>query len=164
MSSVTSSTAWTVSEVVVWDGRHREVAARIARDLRAAGNVVEADLEEIYYYRIDKPDGFAYQRIYTDPESPLHKAGYPIDEVLLAREPDDRTYQRVYALTAVSGRIALDEAETVLEELLTESPRDPDLLLADAFLTYACEAALDNSEDPAPALERLVVRAAAPDR
>jgi 5-deoxy-glucuronate isomerase len=53
-----------------------------------AGNVVEADLEEIYYYRIDKPDGFAYQRIYTDPESPLHEAGYPIDEVLLARDGD----------------------------------------------------------------------------
>lgn len=52
------------------------------------GNVVEADLEEIYYYRIDKPDGFAYQRIYTDPESPLHKAGHPIDEVLLARDGD----------------------------------------------------------------------------
>lgn len=52
------------------------------------GNVVEADLEEIYYYRIDKPEGFAYQRIYTDPESPLHKAGHPIDEVLLARDGD----------------------------------------------------------------------------
>jgi 5-deoxy-glucuronate isomerase len=52
------------------------------------GNVVEADLEEIYYYRIDKPDGFAYQRIYTDPESPLHRAGYPIDEVILARDGD----------------------------------------------------------------------------
>lgn len=52
------------------------------------GNVVEADLEEIYYYRIDKLGGFAYQRIYTDPESPLHEAGYPIDEVLLARDGD----------------------------------------------------------------------------
>jgi 5-deoxy-glucuronate isomerase len=52
------------------------------------GNVVEADLEEIYYYRIDKPDGFAYQRVYTDPESPLHQAGYPIDEVILARDGD----------------------------------------------------------------------------
>lgn len=53
-----------------------------------AGNVVEADLEEIYYYLIDKPDGFAYQRIYTDPESPLHAAGHPIDELLLARSDD----------------------------------------------------------------------------
>lgn len=52
------------------------------------GNLVEADLEEIYYYLIDRPDGFAYQRIYTDPESPLHAAGHPIDELLLARSDD----------------------------------------------------------------------------
>ena len=52
------------------------------------GNVEEADLEEIYYYKIDKPDGFAFQRIYTDPESPLHQAGEPIDEVLLAQNDD----------------------------------------------------------------------------
>lgn len=30
------------------------------------GNLVEADLEEIYFYKIDKPEGYAYQRIYTD--------------------------------------------------------------------------------------------------
>lgn len=54
----------------------------------AEGNVEEADLEEIYYYKIDKPEGFAFQRIYTDPESPLHKAGHPIDEVLLACNDD----------------------------------------------------------------------------
>ena len=30
-----------------------------------AGNVLEADLEEIYYYKIDKPRGFAIQRVYT---------------------------------------------------------------------------------------------------
>lgn len=29
------------------------------------GNLIEADLEEIYFYKIDKPKGFAYQRIYT---------------------------------------------------------------------------------------------------
>jgi 5-deoxy-glucuronate isomerase len=52
------------------------------------GHVLEADLEEIYYYLIDKPDGFAYQRIYTDPESPLHAEGHPIDELLLARSDD----------------------------------------------------------------------------
>jgi 5-deoxy-glucuronate isomerase len=52
------------------------------------GTVEEADLEEIYYYKIDKPEGFAFQRIYTDPESPLHKAGHPIDEVLLAQNDD----------------------------------------------------------------------------
>lgn len=30
------------------------------------GNLLEADLEEIYFYKIDHPEGFAYQRIYTD--------------------------------------------------------------------------------------------------
>jgi 5-deoxy-glucuronate isomerase len=50
--------------------------------------VLEVDLEEIYYYRIDKPDGFAIQRVYTDPESPLHRAGAPIDAVMVARDGD----------------------------------------------------------------------------
>lgn len=54
----------------------------------AEGRVVEADLEEIYYYKIDKPGGYAYQRIYTDPTSPLHRAGYPIDALLMARNDD----------------------------------------------------------------------------
>lgn len=31
-----------------------------------AGNLLEADLEEIYYYKIDKPTGFALQRVYND--------------------------------------------------------------------------------------------------
>lgn len=52
------------------------------------GRIVEADLEEIYYYRIDRPDGYAYQRIYTSPESPLHQAGHPIDALVLARHND----------------------------------------------------------------------------
>jgi 5-deoxy-glucuronate isomerase len=52
------------------------------------GNVVEADLEEVYFYKLERPEGFAFQRIYTVPESPLHQAGYPIDAVLLAREND----------------------------------------------------------------------------
>ncbi len=56
--------------------------------VNAEGRVVEADLEEIYYYKIDPPDGYAYQRIYTDPESPLHRAGYPIDALVLARHND----------------------------------------------------------------------------
>jgi 5-deoxy-glucuronate isomerase len=30
-----------------------------------AGNVIEADLEEIYFYKIDHPNGYAYQRVYT---------------------------------------------------------------------------------------------------
>jgi 5-deoxy-glucuronate isomerase len=31
----------------------------------AQGNLLEADLEEIYFYKIARPEGFAYQRIYT---------------------------------------------------------------------------------------------------
>lgn len=52
----------------------------------AAGNMVEADLEEIYYYRVDPPEGFALQRVYTDASCPLHKAGFPIDAVMLAQD------------------------------------------------------------------------------
>ncbi len=52
------------------------------------GTLLEADLEEIYFYKIDPPGGFAYQRIYTDESSPLHQAGSPIDAVLLARDND----------------------------------------------------------------------------
>lgn len=53
-----------------------------------SGKVVEADLEEVYFYKLDRPEGFAFQRIYTVPESPLHQAGFPIDAVLLARNND----------------------------------------------------------------------------
>jgi 5-deoxy-glucuronate isomerase len=52
------------------------------------GKVLEADLEEVYFYKLDRTEGFAFQRIYTAPESPLHRAGYPIDAVLLARNND----------------------------------------------------------------------------
>jgi len=48
------------------------------------GHLLEADLEEVYFYKIDKPDGYAYQRVYTDETSPLHKAGYPIDALVRA--------------------------------------------------------------------------------
>lgn len=48
------------------------------------GNLLEADLEEVYFYKIDKPDGYAYQRVYTDETCPLHKAGYPIDALVRA--------------------------------------------------------------------------------
>lgn len=51
-----------------------------------AGNLVEADLEEVYYYRIDPAEGYAFQRVYTDDSCPLHKAGYPIDAVMLAQD------------------------------------------------------------------------------
>jgi len=49
-----------------------------------SGNLVEADLEEVYFYKLDKPDGYAYQRVYTDESSPLQKAGYPIDVLVRA--------------------------------------------------------------------------------
>src|SRR5689334_13490884 len=50
-----------------------------------AGHLIEADLEEVYFYKIDKPDGYAYQHVYTDGNSPLQQAGYPIDALVLAR-------------------------------------------------------------------------------
>ena len=53
-----------------------------------AGNLLEADLEEIYYYKIDRPEGYAFQRVYTGETSPLQKAGQPIDEVLMLRNND----------------------------------------------------------------------------
>lgn len=54
----------------------------------AAGNIIEADLEEVYFYKINKPAGYAYQRIYTDDASPLQQAGEPIDAVVMARDGD----------------------------------------------------------------------------
>jgi len=38
----------------------------------------EVDLEEIYYYRIDKPDGFAIQKVYT--------ADHHLDETITVRD------------------------------------------------------------------------------
>lgn len=54
----------------------------------AAGNLLQADLDEIYYYKIDRPEGFAIQRVYTDADSPLHQAGFPIDAAVIARNND----------------------------------------------------------------------------
>ena len=48
------------------------------------GNLLEADLEEVYFYKIDKPEGYAYQRVYTGQTSPLHKVGCPIDALVRA--------------------------------------------------------------------------------
>lgn len=53
-----------------------------------AGNLIEADLEEVYFYKIDKPEGYAYQRVYTDDNSPLQQAGTPIDALVQARDND----------------------------------------------------------------------------
>ncbi len=51
----------------------------------AEGRLIEADLEEIYFYKIDRPEGCAFQWVYTDETSPLHQAGYPIDAVVRAQ-------------------------------------------------------------------------------
>jgi len=40
------------------------------------GNLLEADLEEIYFYKLDRPGGYAYQRVYNDDRS--------IDAVMMA--------------------------------------------------------------------------------
>lgn len=48
------------------------------------GNLLEADLEEVYFYQIDRPEGYAYQRVYTDENSPLQQAGFPIDALVRA--------------------------------------------------------------------------------
>lgn len=46
------------------------------------GALVEADLEEVYFFKFDRPEGYAFQWVYTDPVSPLHRAGQPIDAVV----------------------------------------------------------------------------------
>jgi 5-deoxy-glucuronate isomerase len=54
----------------------------------ADGGLVEADLEEVYYYRLDKPEGYAFQRVYTGETSPLQRAGAPIDALAMLRDHD----------------------------------------------------------------------------
>jgi len=44
------------------------------------GNILEADLEEIYFYKLDRPNGYAYQRVYNDDRS--------IDGVMMAQHHD----------------------------------------------------------------------------
>lgn len=63
---------------------HKHDIHRVAPD----GRIVEADLEEVYYYKIDRPGGFAMQRVYTESESPLARAGKPFDVALLVRSDD----------------------------------------------------------------------------
>jgi 5-deoxy-glucuronate isomerase len=46
----------------------------------AAGHILEADLEEVYFYQLDRPEGYAVQRVYTDDGR--------LDELLLARHGD----------------------------------------------------------------------------
>ncbi len=55
---------------------HKHDVHRTAAD----GSLIEADLEEVYFYKFERPGGFAYQRIYTDDRS--------TDELLLCQECD----------------------------------------------------------------------------
>lgn len=50
------------------------------------GSLIESDLEEVYYYRLDKPEGYAFQRVYTDANSPLQQAGFAIDALVRAED------------------------------------------------------------------------------
>lgn len=45
-----------------------------------SGRVLEADLEEVYFYKIDRPEGFAIQRVYSGDGE--------LDEIMLARNDD----------------------------------------------------------------------------
>jgi 5-deoxy-glucuronate isomerase len=63
---------------------HKHDVHREGRD----GGVVEADLEEVYYYKFDRPEGFAFQHVYSDPASPMALAGRPIDAVLQPHNDD----------------------------------------------------------------------------
>jgi len=44
------------------------------------GAILEADLEEIYFYKLDRPEGYSYQRVYNDNRS--------IDAVMMAQNHD----------------------------------------------------------------------------
>ena len=46
----------------------------------ADGSLIEADLEEVYFYKIDKPEGYAIQQVYNDDRS--------LDEIVVARDND----------------------------------------------------------------------------
>ena len=52
---------------------HKHDVHRVAAD----GTLLEADLEEVYFYKLDRPEGYAIQRVYT--------ADGRLDETLLAR-------------------------------------------------------------------------------
>jgi 5-deoxy-glucuronate isomerase len=45
-----------------------------------SGELLEADLEEVYFYQLDRPEGYAIQRVYT--------ADGRLDQTLLARHGD----------------------------------------------------------------------------
>jgi 5-deoxy-glucuronate isomerase len=55
---------------------HKHDVHRVAPD----GTLLESDLEEIYFYKINPPEGYAYQRVYNDSGS--------LDELVMARQHD----------------------------------------------------------------------------
>lgn len=55
---------------------HKHDEHRVASD----GTLLEADLEEVYFYKIDRPEGYAIQRVYT-------RDGR-LDETIIARNND----------------------------------------------------------------------------
>ncbi len=109
----------------------------------ADGAILEADLEEVYYFKVDPPGGFAIQRVYTDETSPLQAAGYPIDAAMTVRDgqavlvpegyhpvtsaPGYTTYYlNVLAGTAQSLANVDDPAHTAVKgQFRTRDPRVP---------------------------------------
>lgn len=63
---------------------HKHDNRRVSSD----GALLEADLDEIYYYKINRPEGYAIQRVYTDETSPLQKAGKGYDVALILKNND----------------------------------------------------------------------------
>ena len=58
------------------------------RKLAADGTVLEASLEEIYFYKIEKPEGHAIQQVYTDDQS--------LDEIMKVKTNDAVLVPRGY--------------------------------------------------------------------
>ena len=55
---------------------HKHDVHRVGPD----GVLLEADLEEFYFYKLDRPEGYAYQRVYTDDRH--------LDELVMAQNHD----------------------------------------------------------------------------
>ena len=53
------------------------------RKLNENGKIIEAELEEIYFYKFDKPQGFAMQKVYTDDRSLNEIAEAHMNDVVL---------------------------------------------------------------------------------
>jgi 5-deoxy-glucuronate isomerase len=101
----------------------------------ADGELLEADLEEIYFYKINKPHGYAYQRVYNDDKS--------LDELILVRDshavlipegyhpvvspPGYVTYYLNFLAGSAQALTATDDSEyTWIKDFWdTEDPRVP---------------------------------------